>query len=99
MTGVIGTVCVFETQRPNCRNLRDILARLRPVEMPRTAGKYYDRARWVRGERVAIECMAQTDVENTRDNRVDTVFRMPMRHQLCTHRRLHTNDVWPGFRR
>src|SRR5215472_10637852 len=69
------------------------------MEVPRIAGKDDDRAGWISGEGVTIERITQTNVENARDNRVNTVFRMPMRHQLCTKRRFHTNDVWPRLRR
>src|SRR5262249_39373949 len=62
-------------------------------------GKYEDRAGRIRGDGVPIERIANSDGENARHNGVDAVFGMPMRHQLCTKRRLHTNHIWPRFRR
>src|SRR5215469_609122 len=69
------------------------------MEMPRVAGKDEDRAGWIRGDGVTIERVAKPDVEHAGDHRVHAIFRMPMRHQLCTQRRLHPNDVRPWFRR
>src|SRR5215469_3374521 len=99
MTRVIGAVRVFETQRPDCRDLGDVFARLCPMEMPGIAGKDEDRAGRISGDGVTIEPVAETDVEDAGHDRVNAVLRMPMRHQLRAKRRLHPNDVRSWFRR
>jgi hypothetical protein len=71
---------VFEAQRPNGRDLSDVLAGLCPVEVPCVAGQNDDAAGWICLDLIAVEPIAQTNVENTGHDRIDAVLGVLMWH-------------------
>src|SRR6266704_2472796 len=94
---IVLRVHVFETQRTNGRYLSDVLAGLCPVEVPRIAGQNDDAAGWIRLDLIAVESIAQTDVENTGHDRIDSVLGVPMRHELNARRYLDPDHVRSGL--
>ena len=76
---IVGLVEVFQTQWTDGRHLRDVLAGLCPVKVDRTAGQDNDAAGRISMNLVAVELIAEADVENTRYDRINAVFRMFMR--------------------
>src|SRR3989441_6915247 len=81
-TWIIGGIKVFETQRTNGRYLGDVLTGFRPVEVGRMAGQNDDATGWIRLHPIAVELIAQADVEHAGHDRVHSVLRVPMWHQL-----------------
>jgi hypothetical protein len=77
----VSGIQVFEAQRTNGCYLGDVLAGFCPVEMRRIAGQNDDGARRIRLHLVTLELIAEADVENAGDDRVDPVLRMSVRHQ------------------
>jgi hypothetical protein len=73
---IVGDVRIFEAERPDRINLRDVLTGLSPVEMPRISGKHKNAAGRIRGHGVTVEFVTETDVENARNDRVDAIFRI-----------------------
>jgi len=61
---IIGDVRIFEAERPDRVHLRDVLAGLSPVEMPRISGKHKNAAGRIRGHGLTVEFVAETDVED-----------------------------------
>src|SRR5215471_11845474 len=97
LTRIVLRVPVFEAQRTNGRYLSDVLAGLCPMEVPRIAGQNDDAAGWICLDVIAVESIAEADVEHARHDRVDPVLRMPVRHQFCAAGRLHPDDIRAGF--
>src|SRR6185312_3130826 len=95
---VMFRVHVFEAEWADCRYLSDVLARPRPVEVRSAAGEHDDGARRIGLQLVAVEMCAQADVEDAGDDRVDTILRVPVRHQLDAGGQLDSNRVeaWLG---
>ena len=77
---IILSVFVFEAQWTDGGYLRDILARLCPVEVPRVAGQNDNTAGGIRLHFVAVELIAEANVEHTGHDRVDTVLGVSVRH-------------------
>src|ERR1700728_156363 len=73
---------VFKPKRPNRGHLRYVLTGFRPMEMGRIARQNDDASWRICLQLFRIELLAQADVENARDYCIDTVFRVPVRHQL-----------------
>lgn len=46
---------------------------------------------------ITIESIAQADVKDARHDRVDSILRMSMRHQLHTVGHFDSDYVWTGF--
>src|ERR1700730_1951583 len=88
---------IFEAKRPNRRYLRDVLAGLGPMEVPGIAGQNDDAAGRIGLHLVAVELLAETDIENARYDRVDAVLGMSVRHQLHAAGRLDPDDVRSGL--
>src|SRR3984957_1432268 len=88
---------IFEAKRPNRRHLRDVLAGLGPMEVPGIARQNDDAAGRIGLHLVAVELLAETDIENARYDRVDAVLGMPVRHQLHAAGRLDPDDVRSGL--
>ena len=61
---IISSVFVFEAQRTDGCYLRDVFARLCPVEVPCVARQDNNATGWVRLHLFAVEMFAQADVEN-----------------------------------
>ena len=80
-TWIIGGIKVFEAQRTNGRYLGDVLTGFCPVEVGRIAGQNDDAAGRIRIHLVAVEPIAQADVENAGHDRVHSVLRVPVWHQ------------------
>src|ERR1700722_5343088 len=94
---IVRRIDIFHAQRSYRRNLRDVFAGLRPVEMRRVAGQNDDGSRWTRLQFVGFELVAQSDVKDAGDNGVHPIFRMPMRHELHSARHFDASDVGPRF--
>lgn len=47
---------------------------------------------------VRVEFAAKADVEDTRNDGVDAILGMPMRHQFHALRHLDPDCIWPGLR-
>ena len=58
LSRIVTTIPILETEWPNCAYLRDILARLCPVEVPGFSRQHDDTARWIGFDLIAIECLA-----------------------------------------
>src|SRR5215471_3926411 len=96
---IVLRVLVFEAQRPNGRYLSDVLAGLCPVEVPRIAGQNDDAAGWIRLDLVAVEPIAQADVEDTGHDRIDSVLGVLMRHEFHARGHLDPDHVRSGLGR
>ena len=94
---IVLRVPVFEAQRTNGRYLSDVLAGLCPVEVPGITGQNDDAARWICLDLIAVEAIAQTDVENTGHDRVDTVLGVPTRHEFHARGHLDPDHVRSGL--
>src|SRR5258708_7094657 len=97
MTRIVVRVMIFETQRADSRDLRDVFAGLRPMEMPGLAGQHDDAAGRIGLHLVAVERLAESDVEDAGHNRVDAILRMLVRHQFRAVRHLHSDHVGTRF--
>jgi hypothetical protein len=97
MARIIMRVVVFEAERTDCRHLGDVFSGLCPVKMPSLAGQNDDTARRIGFHLVTVERFAESDVEDTRHDRVDAIFRMLVRHQFRAVWYLDPNDVRSGF--
>ena len=94
---IVLDVLVFEAQRTNGRYLSDVLAGLCPVEVPGITGQNDNAAGRICLDLIAVEAIAQTDVENTGHDRVDTVLGMPMRHEFHARGHLDPDHVSSGL--
>src|ERR1700733_14358545 len=97
--GIVARVDVVEADRPERRDLGDVLAGLRPVEVRRLARQHDDGAGRIRLQLVRVEVLAQPDVENTGDDRVDPVLVVSVRHQLHPGGCLDPDGVRTGLAR
>ena len=79
---IVLSVPVFEAQRPNGRDLSDVLTGLCPLEVPRVAGQNDDAAGRIRPDLIAVEPIAETDVENTGHDGIDAILGVLMRHEF-----------------
>ena len=72
LTWIVTWIHVFKAQRTNGGDLGDVLTRLGPVEVRRVARKN-DNTAWRKClHLIAIKLIAEADVEDARDDRVDT---------------------------
>ena len=79
---IVAGIVVFEAERADGVDLAHVLAGLRPVEMPSAAGQDDEAARRIGLDLVAVELIAEADIEDARYYGVDPVLRMPMRMSL-----------------
>ena len=96
---IVFRVHVIQAERPHSGHLRDVIARLRPVEMRGITWQNDYRAGWKRLQLIGIELIAQANVEDARDDGVDPVLGMPVRHQLHTVRHVNPDGVRAFVRR
>ena len=82
LTRIVAEIHVIDAQRTDGRYLGDVLTRLCPVEMGRIARQYDDATGRISLYLIAVERVAETDVENARQDRVDTVLRVLVRHEF-----------------
>jgi len=82
LTRIVAEIHVIDAQRTDSRYLGDLLTRLCPVEMGRVAGQNDDATGRISLHLIAVELVAETDVENARQDRVDTILRVPVRHEF-----------------
>src|SRR5213594_2096404 len=82
LTRIVGGIKVFEAQRTNGRYLGDVLTGFCPVEVGRIAGQNDDATGRISLHLVAVELIAQADVENAGHDRVHSVLRVSVWHQL-----------------
>ena len=80
--GIVAGIQVFEAQRTNGRYLGDVLTGLCPVEVGRIAGQNDNGPGRIRLHFIAVELIAQTDIEDAGHDCVDPVLRVPVWHQL-----------------
>src|SRR6478736_9761549 len=76
--GIVPGIQVFEAQRTNGRYLGDVLTGLCPVEVGRIAGQNDNAPGWIRLHFIAVEMIAQADIENAGHDCVDPVLRVPV---------------------
>jgi hypothetical protein len=65
---IVLRVLVLEAKRTNRSYLGDVFAGLRPMEVPRIAGQNDDAATRIRLDLIAVESIAQADLENAGHN-------------------------------
>jgi hypothetical protein len=99
ISGVVVRVEIIETERADCRHLADVLAGFRPVEMECVAGQNDHGAGGKGLQLIGIEAVANPDVEDARNYRVDSIFGVFMRHQLHTSGYFYSDRVGAGLRR
>jgi hypothetical protein len=89
---------VFKPERTNRADLRYVLTGFRPVKMRRIARQndYASGRKCL--QRFRIELLAQSDVENTRDYCIDSILRVPVRHQFNAMGHSDPDRVGPGLR-
>src|SRR2546422_9111960 len=81
-TWIIAGIKEFEAQRTNGGYLGDVLTGFCPVEVGRIAGQNDDATDRIRLHLVAVELIAQADVENDVSDRVDAVPRVSVWNTL-----------------
>jgi hypothetical protein len=69
---IIVRFLIFEAERTNRGYLSDVLAGHCPVEVPCVAGQNDDAAGRIGLQAVTVESIAQADVENTGDDRIES---------------------------
>src|SRR5271163_2155211 len=79
---IVMLIVIFHAQWTDGRDLRDVLAGLRPVKMPRVTGQNDNGAGRVGDNLVAVERFTEADIKDAGHDGVNPVFRMTMRHQL-----------------
>src|SRR5882757_11034183 len=90
-------IVIFEAKRTGCRHLGHVFTRLSPMKMPGFA-RQNNHAAWRIGlYLVTLERFAKPNVEDARHDRVDAIFRMLVRHQLCVGWHLDPDNVRSGF--
>src|SRR5262249_17539102 len=77
--------------------LSDVLAGLCPVEVPRITRQNDDAAGWIGLDLVAVELIAQADVEDTRHDGVDAILGVLMRHEFHARGHLDPDHVRSGL--
>jgi hypothetical protein len=77
VTRIVLRVHIFEAQRSKGRYLSDVLAGLCPVKVPRITGPTDDAAGWICLDLIAVESIAQADLEKTGHDRIDSVLGVP----------------------
>src|SRR5579871_145092 len=65
--------------------------------MPGLAGQHDDTTRRIGLDAVAVEALAEPDIEDTRHHRIDPVLRMLVRHQFRAAGHLHPHLIWAGL--
>jgi len=99
MPRIVAQVVIFKTKRADRRHLRDVFAGLRPMEMPGFSRQNDDASRLIGLHVFGVEDRTEPDIENTGHNRVGSIFRVLVRHQLCVGRQLHSDHLRTGIRR
>lgn len=97
--GIVVRVDILQAKWPHRRDLGNVATRFRPMEVGRIAGQNNHGARWIRFQRVRIELLTQSNVENTGDHGVDSILRVPVRHQLHTARYVDPDRIGARLRR
>src|SRR3954466_4205396 len=98
MPRIVLRIAIFEAERTDSRHLRNVFARLRPMEMPGLARQDDDASRRIGRYPSSIERLAEPDVEDSRHYGVDPIFWMLVRHQDGPVRHLHPDDVRAALR-
>ena len=80
--GIVAGIQVFEAQRTNGRYLGDVLTGLCPVEVGRIARQNNDATGRIRLHLIAVELIAQADVEYAGHDCVDSVLWVSVWHQI-----------------
>src|SRR5208282_6538475 len=73
---IVAGIQVLEAKRPNRCYLSDVFAGLCPVKVGGIARQNDDAARRIRVHHIAVELIAQADIEDSGHNCVDTILRM-----------------------
>jgi hypothetical protein len=94
---IVSGIEILKTKRSDRRYLRDVLAGLCPMEVRCVAGEDDHASGRKRLHPITVERFAQTNVEDARHDRINSVLRMPMRHQLCTPWRLNPDYIGAGL--
>ena len=94
---VVG-IQIFKTQWTDRRNLGDVVTGFCPMKVRRVTRENNDAAGRIGLQVVAVELIAEANVENTGDDRVDTVLRVPVRHQLYAAGDFHPYHIGRSLR-
>jgi hypothetical protein len=62
---IVFRIHVFKTERSDRAHLRHVFTGLRPVEVRRIAGQNNNAAGWISLHGIAVELLAQADIEHT----------------------------------
>jgi hypothetical protein len=69
------------------------------MEVPRVAGQNDNAAGWICVEVLRIESIAQADVKDAGNDRVNSILRVLMRHKLHARGHLDPDQIRPGLSR
>src|SRR5262249_25322620 len=68
-----------------------------PMKMPGVAGQHDDASRRIGLHRIAVELLAEPDIKNAGDDRVDAIFGVLVRHQLGAAGHLDPDNIGSGL--
>src|SRR3954464_16057492 len=92
---VLRRIHVLEAKRANRAHLSNVFTRPRPMKVRRARGQHHHAAWRVRSELALVEDVSHTDVEHSRNDRVDSIFEMPVRQHSYVARQTNANDIGP----
>jgi len=97
LTRIVAGIQVFKAQRTDGRYLGDVLGGLGPMKVVRIARQDDNAAGRISLELVGIELIADANVKDAGDDRVDSILRMFVRHELYPRGYLDPDRVGPGL--
>src|SRR5277367_5861377 len=89
---------VFQSKRPHCGYLGDVLAGFRPVEMVRVARKNDHGAGRIGFQLTRVEFITQSDIKDAGNHGIDSILRVLVRHQLLAVGNFDSDGVGAGLR-
>ena len=98
LSRIVAGIQIFEAQRTDARYLGDVLTGLCPVEVGRIAGQNDHATGRICLHLFAVELIAETDVENTKNNGVNSVLRVSVWHELHAGGHFDPDRVGAGLR-
>jgi hypothetical protein len=82
LTRIVVRIQVFEAQRTDGRHLGDVLTGFCPMEVRRIAGQNNDATGRIRLDLIAVELIAEADVEDTGLDGVDSILGVSVRQSF-----------------
>src|ERR1035438_5059447 len=73
---------VFQSKRPHRGHLRDVLAGFRPMEMGRVARENDHGTGRIGFQLTRVEFITQSDIKDAGNHGINSILRVPVRHQL-----------------